>query len=582
MSKLAVIDTDKGCSRVHPGDIVSGTDLDLRGVRVLFINMPLRESAKPNTPPQGPGLMAARLRQFGADATIVDLNAYRIGRENISFDDGTLSDPEAALRLPFGRHLTPREATRLIEAHMQRHGEPDIIALSGMITTLRWQETVARICRALVPDAFIVSGGGLATEIKEGLFGWIPELDAVGHSEGDDIILLMAADVKLAKERNGMRTPSHSIAETHYVDCRARFVYSGDRPRDLEALPFAAWDLLHEDAFGNPLLEWYIATPVWGMAANNSSAAPFTMTRSLTTVSSRGCPYKCAFCYRGAQGERNWGMRSAANLRKEAEWLIESYGIDFLGFPDDNFAVDRRRMLDLPTYLGDLGIRWGTHTRMDEADSRLEPMARSGCIYIGFGAESASKRILYRMDKGGFIVKRNGVERTTTVNGYEFPETMVEAVLNCKTFGVHGNCTWIMGYPGESLGDLQTSVAFILWQEEVATKGIAPGTPEYDAAAASINKRMFTATAYPGTAMFREPKVRDELSLNFGINFDPSGQPIVDDALYRYVLELDDATKVLYGKDGRPLNFGEMPMEQFLEARSYIDSGRIHKILEMR
>ena len=50
----------------------------LRGLKILFINMPLRESARPNTPPQGPGLLAARLRRYGAEPTIVDINAYRI------------------------------------------------------------------------------------------------------------------------------------------------------------------------------------------------------------------------------------------------------------------------------------------------------------------------------------------------------------------------------------------------------------------------------------------------------------------------------------------------------------------------
>src|SRR3989338_100064 len=72
---------------------------ELSGIRINFINMPLRESASPNTPPQGPGLMAARLRQYGAEPTIIDLNAYRI------------KDEDAARRgLPNGRHLTLQEA----------------------------------------------------------------------------------------------------------------------------------------------------------------------------------------------------------------------------------------------------------------------------------------------------------------------------------------------------------------------------------------------------------------------------------------------------------------------------------------
>ena len=114
---------------LHPAELVQGmTYRDLEGLTVVLINMPLRESATPNTPPQGPGLLAARLRQFGAKVSIVDLNAYRIKDESAHLA-GKLN----------GRHLTYTEAKGLLTRHFNQHGEPDIIALSGMITTLRWQ-----------------------------------------------------------------------------------------------------------------------------------------------------------------------------------------------------------------------------------------------------------------------------------------------------------------------------------------------------------------------------------------------------------------------------------------------------------
>ena len=553
---------------------------DLRGISVCFINMPLRETARPNTPPQGPGLMAARLRMYGAQPTIVDLNAYRI------------KDAEAHARsLPNGRHLTIAEAEKLIRAHFNKHNVPDIIALSGMITTLRWQEEIARMCRRLAPDSFIVSGGGLATEIRQGLIGWIPALDAVAHSEGDDIILLLARDIKSLKDHGGVRH-AYKLADSPYylgeMGGRHRFMYAGDRPEDLDVLPFAAWDLLEKDVFNNELLEWYIQTPVWGSAANNSSATSFTMKRSLTTVSSRGCPHACHFCFRGGQGERNYGMRSVANLRQEAEWLVRTYGIDFLGFPDDNFAVSPKRVQELPSVFEGLNLRWGTHTRLDEADQRIFDMAKAGCHYIGFGAESASERVLESMGKGGFILRPRGSPKNVLVEigGFQFPQTMVTGIRNCHETKIHGNCTWIMGYPSEQLEDLQTSVAFIQWQIEEMTRGLTPGTAAYDVAYQSINQRMFTATAYPGTAMCRHPKVQGLLRENFGITFVSNGcgasEPVVDEHLRQYVLELDDATKVLHNKRGEPLYYGDMPLEKFLEARNYVDNGQTLRILNMK
>jgi hypothetical protein len=111
------------------------------------------------------------------------------------------------------------------------------------------------------------------------------------------------------------------------------------------------------------------------------------------------------------------------------------------------------------------------------------------------------------------------------------------------------------------------------------TKGLIAGTPEYNAAISYVNKSLFTATAYPGTHMWG--LVRPALEEHFDIKHDENGEPICDDAFHRYVLELDDATKVLNNKNGDPVNFGDMPMDKFLEARSYADSGDIEKILDM-
>jgi len=520
----------------------------ISGLKVVFINMPLREIAVPNGTPQGPLLLATNLRDnYGINATVIDLNGYRI-KDELTQKRG----------LPNGRHLTDDETLNLIKRHFEVHGEPDLVGFSGMITTLRWQEKVAKMVRQILPDVFLVSGGGLATELKTGLFNYIPELDAVARSEGDDVIVKIAHDAK-------------KMGKTKV---RHRFIYEGYRPRNLDTIPFADLNLLKEDVFGNQILEYYIENPVWGSSANNSSATSFTMSRSTTFVSSRGCPYACAFCYKGTQGERNYGMRSAKNLAEEFKLHIEKYGVDFIGMPDDNFAINHQRVVDLVPLLKPMNIRWGTHARLDES-AEFPLMAEAGCIYIGFGAESASPKVLKAMNKGGFILKNGPMEVRMDGNIYQFPRTMIEGIKNCDYVGIHANCTWIMGYPTETLEDLKASVAFIKWQEEFyVSRGKS---------ADSINKRMFIATWYPGTKMLGHLKVRQTLSEVFGINFDPvTGEPVCDENFHQYLLELDDATKILHNpKTGEPLNYSDMPMDVFLKARECIDSDQIYKILQM-
>jgi len=543
-------------------------------MKVTFINMPLRESALPNTPPEGPLILSSILRNDGVEVHILDLNAYRI-KDEISEKRG----------LPNGRHFTYEETEALIYKHLSNVGDQDVFAFSGKITTLRWQEEVAKIVRKLQPDTFIVTGNGLATEIRTGLFNWIPEMDAIARSEGDTVILDIVADARLIKQR-GLKSAiiSNDLKANSVVEIanKHRFIYEGGRPKNLDDIPYGALDLLESDPYGHNILEDYIKVPVWGIAANNSSATPFTMKRSLTTVSSRGCPYSCAFCYRGAQGERNYGMRSPEHIARQIREYVDKYQLDFIGFPDDNFAVSKKRIQQFPEVFKEYGvsdIRWGTHTRMDEADARVYEMSKAGCVYIGFGAESASPHTLTAMKKGGFIL-RNGIT-PTKINGsvYDFPTTMVDAIKNCRDANVHANCTWIMAYPGEALEHLKTSVAFILWQQEFWTKGLVAGTPQYNANLAGVNTKMFTATAYPGTEMWNV--VKPKLTKHFDISFNKIGQPICDENFHKYVLELDDATKVLNDKNGNPVNFGEMPLDVFLQAREYVNNGNIEKILEM-
>ena len=566
----------------HPADVIGEIHPnELRGLKVLFVNMPLRESALPDNTPEGPLILAAILRELGAEVTIMDLNAYRI------------QDEDATRRgLSNGRHKNLKEAEELLLAHLGKYGDQDLIALSGMITTLHWQEDMARMIRKWQPSAFLVSGGGLATEIKLGLFEWIPELDAIGDSEGDDIIITIARDVKTMKDLGRERAIRSGRISPYYLDGLGKFNYIGNRPRNLDLLPYPAYELLSSDVFGENILERYIQAAIWGIGANNSSAAPFTMTRSLNKVSSRGCPHACAFCYRGAQGERKWGMHSADYIARLLRRLIDTYEIDFLGIVDDNFAISKERCAELPSAFKAHGVncRWGTHLRLDEADARLEPMAEAGCIYIGFGAESASATVLERMKKGGFILRPRGAKENQLVevpiNGHlwGFARTMKEGYENCIRLGIHGNCTWIAGYPGETKYDLQTSVAFILWQRDLVTRGLTPGSEQHTNMAQSVNEKMFTATAYPGTSMFKEEGVQRLLKLNFGIRFERQGlewHPVCDEAFHRYVLELDDATKVLEGNSGEPLYFGEMPVDEFLQARGHIDSGHIERILDM-
>ena len=172
----------------------------------------------------------------------------------------------------------------------------------------------------------------------------------------------------------------------------------------------------------------------------------------------------------------------------------------------------------------------------------------------------------------------NGMTRQ---NGFYFPKSMVEGVRNTKKSGIHANCTWIMGYPGERLEDLKTTVAFIKWQEELYTQGLTLGTLEYEINRNSVNRSLFVAQAYPGTEMFKLPIVREKLNKIFGLSFNSLTKEVIpDENLYLYVKELEDATKVLKNEAGQ-LYYGSMNIDEFLQAKEFVEKKELYKILDM-
>ena len=577
-------------STVHPADVIKDIKAkDLEGTNLLFINMPLRESARPNTTPEGPLLLATRLRQqYGVEKTsIIDLNGYR------------RQDEEARQRgLINGRHLNNEEVFGKIERHIKAHGEPDIVAFSGKITTHKWQKKVAKMVREIVPNTFLVSGGGLATELKVGHLNYTPELDAVALGEGDDIIVKIVMDAMTIKRQGWKSAIASGKLAPYYIgdlNGRPKLVYEGDSPRNLDILPFADLKFLREDVDGELLLERYLQVPAWSANANNSSATPWRdedVVPKTTSVSSRGCKFHCFYCFRETQGGDNWGVRSAEHILAEILHNVERYGEVFHGFPDDNSAIRPRRFDRLAELFKQhgLNIKWGTHTRLDEMAGlnkttyqTAESMAKAGCIYIGFGPESASPPVLEAIGKGGHTLTNGMIEVVVGGKPHLFPKSMVVGIQEAYRNGIHGNCTWIIGSPTETLKDVQESVRFIQWQMEYYA--------QFGAKPESVNSRMFTMTWYPGVSLINNPKVRQKLTSAFNLKFQERQlkvayrshwEPVMDDNFERYVEDLDDATKVLHDpRTGEALHFSDMPTDQFLQAREYIDSGQTLKILDM-
>lgn len=156
---------------------------------------------------------------------------------------------------------------------------------------------------------------------------------------------------------------------------------------------------------------------------------------------SRGCPYSCNFC---ANQEHSIRYRTGANVRKELEFLIEKYGIKGFCITDDNFIVNREKIIDICNEIAPLKLKWSTLSRVNTVDKDLLIMLRnSGCIEIKYGIESGSPRMLGLMNKKISI------------------EEIIRAISITHEVGIKVKAFILHGYPGENMESTKETIELL-------------------------------------------------------------------------------------------------------------------------
>ncbi|MEW6667481.1 MAG: radical SAM protein [Thermodesulfobacteriota bacterium] len=433
-------------------------------MKILLINSPIRLDARPNCIPYGMATIANTLRGRGFDVEIYDVNALRPSR------------------------------SELLET--LRRKSWNVVGLSGLVTTYGFQKWLIPHLKTLNPGAPVISGGGLATSSSDLLFVHSPvDIAVIGEGEATMLELCRVlergdplagvAGIRFRENGQIMTTPRRDLIA------------------DLDAVPLPAWDLLP--------VEIYLANPIWGDQAANSSGfrRDVRVTRSMNVISSRGCPYSCNYCYH-LFGRSRYRFRSARNVAAEVETLVDAYGVDFIGFVDDNMMASERRLLRFCDIMEKrrLPVTWGCHGRVTSARPEiLERMAETGCVWIGYGIESGSQKILDAMNKKARVAQAR------------------EAIRNTRKAGIYPNTTFIFGYPGETLETIQETIDF---KKEM---GIECGS--------------FFATPYPGTPLYEQIRcrIRDEeefiLSLGNATEFTINLTGFSDNELFRLKRMMD-------------------------------------------
>lgn len=193
--------------------------------------------------------------------------------------------------------------------------------------------------------------------------------------------------------------------------------------------------------------------------------------RGIPIISSRGCPYQCNFCSVGHIMGKPLRVRSAENIIKEMEYWY-SKGIKALFFMDDNFTMDRNRIMELCrlikySKMENLRLSVPQGVRADKVDyESLKKMKEAGFWFLSFGVEAGNDRVLKRIKKHESIEAiENAIDSACRLNydvGLFFiighPEERPEDFYNSLELAMkypvsHAYFFHAVPFPGTELGD---------------------------------------------------------------------------------------------------------------------------------
>ena len=279
----------------------------------------------------------------------------------------------------------------------------------------------ARFVRNIRPDVPIIWGGIHASlHPEETALHELVDYVVIGEGEATLLELLQALnqdqDTKnvtgLAFEVNGqpVKTPARPLI------------------KNLDDLPLPAYHLVNIDDYSN-------------------------IRNAFDYQSSRGCPYRCAFCYNLQFGHRRYRAKSAEKVIEDLKFLKNKYQIRHVGFVDDELFIQRRRVNRLVDLMleEDLGLTWNASCRLDILQrysiENLKRMKQSGCHRLYFGAESGSQRMLDLIDKDIKV------------------EDFFKGAQMALSAGIVPILSFMSGFPDESNEDLEQTVDVIsrLW-----------------------------------------------------------------------------------------------------------------------
>lgn len=296
--------------------------------------------------------------------------------------------------------------------------QPDIVGITAATLTYKPALEIVKIAKEVLPDCLTVMGGSHVTVMDRQTIQEPNAPDVVARGEGE-LTLLELADLvtnsnlgKLSKVDGVTFVKNDQIIRTKDRE----FI------QNIDELPRPAYDHFNLEAY------------------------KFSGINYLPVITSRGCPFNCAFCLASDMCGRGFRKRNPKKVVDELEWLRDVHGAEAFSLYDDTFTFDKKRSYEICQEIIErhIDLPWDCRTRVDQVTMEmLLTMKKANCKLIHYGVESGSQKMLNAMRKG------------TTVEQNE------RAIKLTKDAGIGVAISVVVGYPGETPEMLKQTVDFM-------------------------------------------------------------------------------------------------------------------------
>lgn len=400
---------------------------------ICLINPPLDKQTTSKFPmsgaPVGIACLAAFLRENGIEVSAID--APIMGYDHVR---------------------TAKEVEQI---------DPLIVGVSCLTENRYSAIKTLKEIRERLPDKILVLGGIHPSFTDKLMLENYTFIDFIIRGEGEYTLLDLVKKVKGKKNTN-------KIDGISFIK-NGEFIKNPNRDfiKDLDRLPFPAYDLFPMEKYPNPP----------DLKGDDIRSCPVS--------TSRGCPMGCTFCATTEYWGKKVRIMSAERIFTEVKWLNENFGINYIRFVDDTFTIKKKRVIDFCKLVLNekLDIKFRLQARIDTVDNEvLDWLRRAGCDLIEYGAESGSERVLELMNKR---IK---------------PDQIKLATQKTQNAGIEVKYFLIVGSPGEKEED--TFKTF---------KMIKENRPDW----IGINPM----TIYPGTYIYELAKQKKIVDENVWLNY---------------------------------------------------------------